>query len=108
MIVSASLAKLKAEITTLQTSMINGGQEPLIVYVVNDPERRHPGPDETVIDGVRLLRGEGEDREAFVDRVRQAAIAAGLQVVAISAESLDGPYRDDLVGGDDPLKTIEV
>ena len=45
----------------------------------------------------------------FVDWVRAAAIAAGVQVAAIGAEDWsNGPFLDDLMGDDERLKTIEV
>jgi hypothetical protein len=47
------------------------------VYVENDPERRHAGPDEAEIGGEVYLRGEGEDRGCFEARLRAAAVSAG-------------------------------
>jgi hypothetical protein len=82
----------------------------MIVYLVNDPERARPGPDEAKIASVTYLRGEDEPRSAFEARLMPVAIAHELQVLAISAESYcDGLYLDDLRDPDlDQTKCIEI
>jgi hypothetical protein len=48
---NTGLSKLKAEIETLEDAIGKADPEPMIVYCVNDPERRHAGPDEVEIGG---------------------------------------------------------
>jgi hypothetical protein len=100
---------IRAEIAELEQAVGRADGEPMLVLVYGDPERRSPGPNMATIAGETLMCGEDEDRDAFRERVRIAAIAAGLAVAIISAESYDDfPYLDDLVGDDDPTKVIEI
>jgi hypothetical protein len=102
--------KLKAEIEELEAAIDRAAPEPLLVYVENDPERRHAGPDEAEIGGEAYLRGEGEDRGCFEARLRAAGVAAGARVVSVSLADLGpGPFLDDFRIEDlDQTKTIEI
>jgi hypothetical protein len=110
MTLNTGVNKLKAEIETLEEAISKADPQPMIVYIVNDPERRHAGPDEAEIGGEAYLRGEGEDRGCFEARLRAAAVAAGARVVCVSLADLGpGPFLDDLRIEDlDETKTIEI
>ena len=110
MTLGVGIERLKAEVGALEAAIGRAAPEPLLVYVENDPERRHAGPDEAEIGGEAYLRGEGEERGCFEARLRAAAVAAGARVVCVSlADFGPGPFLDDLRIEDlDQTKTIEI
>jgi hypothetical protein len=111
MTAKSSVTHMLAELEQLKLEMSKAVPAPLIVYCINDPERRHAGPDEAVIGGLTYLRGAGEDRGSFEARLLSAAHAHGVRgVIAISAEDFGpGPFFDDYwIADPDPTKTIEI
>ena len=110
MTLRVGIERLKAEVGALEAAMNKADPEPFLVYIENDPQRRHAGPDEVVIGGETYSRGEGEDRGCFEARLRAAALAAGARVVCVSlADFGPGPFLDDLRVEDlDQTKTIEI
>jgi hypothetical protein len=100
----------RQRIEALEAAAKKAVAEPMLVYIKNDPERRHGGPDESKIGGQVYLCGDDEDRGAFETRLRIAAAAAGAKMVCISVEDFGpGPFLDDVRIGDlDPTKTIEI
>jgi hypothetical protein len=100
----------RQRIEALEAAAKKAVAEPILVYIKNDPERRHGGPDEAEIGGEAYLRGEGEDRGCFETRLRAAAVAAGARVVCVSlADFGPGTFLDDLRIEDlDQTKTIEI
>jgi hypothetical protein len=102
--------KLKVEIEELEAAIGRADPAPMIINIVNDPERRRAGPDEAVVGGQVYLRGADEDRTAFDRRLIAAANACGQTVICVSlADFGPGPFLDDLRIGDlDQKVTIEI
>jgi hypothetical protein len=94
----------------LERAIEQAAPGPRIIDILNDPERRHAGPDGAELAGQRYLRGEHEPRFEFDARLRAAAIAAGQQVICVSlaAGPEDGPFLDDFVRDVRPGETIEI
>jgi hypothetical protein len=110
MTLKTGIAALRKEITALEQAASRRSLTPMVVRIVNDPERRSPGPDESTIAGVRHLRADGEGEDEFHARLIEAAAKAGETRIIVSVASYGhGPYLNDLADtGDDPLATIEV
>jgi hypothetical protein len=70
---------------------------PVIIEIVNDPERRRAGPDEAELAGHIHQRLEGEDRGAFHARLQAAAVATDQRLVCVSLAMAanQGPFLDD-------------
>jgi hypothetical protein len=100
-------ARLKRAERTLSGPLFHG---PIIIDILNDPERRHAGPDEAEVGGQVYLRGDDEPRSEFDARLRAAAIAAGQQVICVSlaAGPDEGPFLDDFALDVQLGETIEI
>ena len=88
MTLGVGIERLKAEVGALEAAMNKADPEPFLVYIENDPQRRHAGPDEVVIGGETYVRGEGEDRDQFEARLTCRPAARGRKVRADKAPPL--------------------